>query len=74
MTSRVEAGRLSHVDLGKTVTVPVGGPITLAGALAGIAHASDGVGLDLRLKGGPTFTVPLDPHTLVTITGKGAEA
>lgn len=72
MTARVAAGRLGHVDLGKTITVPMGGPITLAGTLAAIAHGTDGVGLDLRLKGGPTFTVPLTPHTLVTITGKDA--
>ena len=68
MTSRVEAGRLSHVDLGKTVEVPTFG---LSGELTMVAHQSHTASLWITPR---RVSLDLDPHTLVTITGKGAEA
>jgi hypothetical protein len=61
---RVEAGRLTHVDLGKTVEVPASG---YAGELTMVAHQSHTVELWIAPR---TWSLAVDPHTLVTITGK----
>ena len=66
MTSRVEAGRLSHVDLGTTVEVG-----DKSGQLVYVRHIWCGIGVDLQIG---IHRLDLDPHTLVTITGKEAEA
>jgi hypothetical protein len=70
----VAAGRLGHVDLGKTITTPMGGTIRLTGELVQITMHGPSVHLDIRTGRDVTFTVLLTPHQLVTITGKEAAA
>lgn len=71
MTARVEAGRLSHADLGKTASFHVAPKETVTGALAAINHYPR---LTYVKVSGHNLQYVLDPHTLVSITGKEAHA
>ena len=62
MSSRIEAGRLSHVDLGKTIEA-----FDLSGELTMVAHQSHTTSLWISPR---RLSIDIDPHTLVTITGK----
>jgi hypothetical protein len=73
VSARVAAGRLAHIDIGKTVAAPVSGH-TLTGELVELTVREEHVQLGIRLNGYTTFTVPVGPHQLVTITGKEAAA
>lgn len=73
MNARIEAGRLSHADLGKVVTVRFSddlGSGEITAAIRGIRHLPSSIMLHV----GPwERPVLIDPHTLVTITQGASE-
>ena len=67
MTAKTEARRLTHSDIGKTITAPWrGGDVTAP--LLGFTAAADKIWLELDYIG--AFALPLDPHQRISITGK----